>query len=92
MINATHEPLLNLNEAARIVGKHVATVYRWSTAGIRGIVLETLQVGGSRRTSREAIQRFCQRLTEEIGPRCRPRPPAGIGAQRAALELERHGI
>lgn len=34
-----------------------------STVGCRGIVLETLQTGGTRATSREAVARFFQRLT-----------------------------
>ncbi len=36
---------------------HVSCIYRWSTSGCRGVVLETLQVGGTRCTSREALQR-----------------------------------
>jgi hypothetical protein len=41
----------------------VATFYRWSTAGCRGVILETVQIGGSRCTSREALQRFFERLS-----------------------------
>jgi hypothetical protein len=46
----------------------VATFYRWSVAGCRGIVLESLQCGGVRCTSRQAIQRFFERLTEARSP------------------------
>jgi hypothetical protein len=42
---------------------HVSTVYRWMTSGCRGIVLESIQVGGTRCTSREALQRFFERLS-----------------------------
>ena len=35
---------------------HVSTIYRWATAGCRGVVLETLQVGGTRCTSAEALR------------------------------------
>jgi hypothetical protein len=43
---------------------HVSTLYRWATGGCRGVRLETLQVGGTLCTSREALQRFCDRLSE----------------------------
>jgi hypothetical protein len=43
---------------------HVSCVYRWSTTGCRGVVLETIQIGGTRCTSREALQRFFERLSE----------------------------
>lgn len=34
------------------------TLHRWTTKGCRGIVLETLHLGGRRYTSTEAVQRF----------------------------------
>jgi hypothetical protein len=39
------------------------TLYRWSKAGLRGVRLETIQIGGTRCTSHEALQRFFERLT-----------------------------
>jgi hypothetical protein len=41
----------------------VSTLYRWASAGVRGIRLETLQVGGTLCTSVQALQRFFDRLT-----------------------------
>jgi hypothetical protein len=92
MIDTRSEPLLSLAEAAEVVRKHVATVYRWSTTGFRGVILETIQVGGTRCTSYEALQRFCERLTGSgpYGPARRSRE--SCGSVRAAEELERHGI
>jgi hypothetical protein len=59
------ENLVSLTEATKLLprrrkGKrpNVVTVYRWSTIGCRGVKLETIQVGGTRCTSREALQRF----------------------------------
>lgn len=92
MLNTVSETLVSLAEAARLLGKHVATAYRWSTAGVRGVVLETIQVGGTRCTSREAVQRFCERLTGRPTLKARPSSRPGIGAERAGEELERHGI
>jgi hypothetical protein len=45
---------------------HVSCFYRWSTVGCRGIVLETIQIGGTRCTSREALQRFYERLSRPV--------------------------
>jgi Protein of unknown function (DUF1580) len=42
----------------------VSTLFRWSTSGCRGILLPTLQCGGTRCTSVEAIQWFFEALTE----------------------------
>jgi hypothetical protein len=49
---------------------HVSTLYRWMTSGCRGVVLESIQVGGTRCTSREALQRFFERLSgpDRAGP------------------------
>ena len=69
-IDPTTETLVSLGEAAKLLptrrrGKrpHISCLYRWTTAGIRGVVLESLQVGGTRCTSKEALSRFFQRLT-----------------------------
>ena len=45
---------------------HISTLYRWATAGYRGVVLETIQIGATRCTSREALQRFFERLSEPV--------------------------
>jgi len=41
----------------------LSTLYRWANRGLRGVRLETIQVGGTVCTSREALQRFFQRLS-----------------------------
>ena len=37
---------------------HYSTIYRWSTKGARGRILESFLVGGIRYTTIEAVQRF----------------------------------
>jgi hypothetical protein len=73
MIDSASESLIALAQAAdelprRRRGRktHVSTLFRWSTVGCRGVVLETIQVGGTRCTSREALQRFFERLSQPI--------------------------
>ena len=70
MIDPNSESLISLGEAARLLparrgGKkpHISCLYRWTTTGCKGVVLESLQVGGTRCTSKEALSRFFQRLT-----------------------------
>ena len=45
----------------------LATLYGWTTHGCRGVVLESLRVGATLCTSREAIQRWCEKLTSANG-------------------------
>jgi hypothetical protein len=65
-IDITKEELLTFNKARDAFpgGRRpaLATLHRWRLDGIRGVRLETAQIGGSRFTSREAIVRF---LTEQ---------------------------
>src|SRR4051794_36659981 len=70
MIDTTSESLLTLTQAADVLPRrrkgrktHVSTLYRWATAGCRGVRLESVQIGATRCTSREALERFFQRLT-----------------------------
>lgn len=70
--DCSQEELISLAEAAKMLprrrmGKrpHVATLYRWSVRGVRGVRLETCQVGSTRCTSRQALTRFIQRLSQQ---------------------------
>ena len=74
MIDATRETLISLTEAAKSLparrgGKrpHISCLYRWSASGCRGVILETIQVGGTRCTSRQALARFFEALTYTSG-------------------------
>jgi len=69
MIDPTTENLLTPIQVARLfpgrsgTGVSVATVWRWlSGRGRRGVVLESIRVGGSRYSSREAVSRFVQHV------------------------------
>src|SRR5262245_3868079 len=71
LIDATTASVISLadatNELSRLrAGRkaHVSCLYRWSTSGLQGVVLETIQVGGTRCTSREALQRFFEALSQ----------------------------
>jgi hypothetical protein len=91
LIDSTLEELITLLQAAaelphRRRGRktHVSTVYRWGTDGCRGVILETLQCGATRCTSREALQRFFERLSSGGG-----NPPAPVKAPRSSARRAR---
>jgi hypothetical protein len=93
-INAFEEEVLTFAQAAKILprrrsGKktHVCTLYRWATCGIKGIILETIKIGGTTCTSREALQRFFEALSE---PRKQiPTSRPSRGRNKAITEAQR---
>lgn len=102
MIDISQERVLSFAEAADVLPRrrgrkkpHVATLYRWSQRGCRGVQLETIQVGGTKCTSVEALQRFFQQLSG-------PASVGGAGPGRLELgktatdaierQLEREGL
>jgi hypothetical protein len=100
-IDPLSETVISLTDAAQLCprrrgGKrpHVSCIYRWTVSGCKGVVLESLQVGGTRCTSREALARFFEALT--YGPGHRPTVRSVAQRERAAAaamrELERQGI
>ena len=99
-IQFTSEELVSLTEATRALprgrnGKrlHVSTLHRWAGRGLRGVVLETIHVGGRRYTSTEALQRFFDRLgaSDRAARRGVSAPEEGRVA-RAERELDRRGV
>jgi hypothetical protein len=42
---------------------HINAIYRWARAGVRGVKLETIAIGGTLATSIQALQRFCDACT-----------------------------
>jgi len=94
-----NEELMTLSDATRYAprrnGKkvHVSTIYRWSTLGCRGVVLETLQAGSTRVTSREALSRFFARLTADVqGHAVEARTEQAADELRVSQELDAAGI
>ncbi len=71
MIEISSETLIPIREAPRHLpprpnGKrvHISACYRWISRGVRGIILESIRIGGTTYTSIEALQRFADRLSE----------------------------
>jgi hypothetical protein len=71
MIDLERDGVMSFRQAAdwlprRHRGRKVAitTLWRWSKYGVKGVKLETTRVGRTHVTSREALQRFCDRLKD----------------------------
>lgn len=96
MIDINTESLVSMTEAAKdkSLGRpSVTTLWRWRTKGAGGRKLETVKIGGTVFTSREAIERFVQHGEDQ-----KPAPPMRTTKQRqraieaAERELEEAGI
>jgi hypothetical protein len=81
MIDITQEELISITQAASIIPRrragrkcHIATIYRWIQRGVKGVRLEAIQVGGTRCTSSEALQRFFNALSNFPAPYTAPIP------------------
>ncbi len=105
MIDSRTEEILSLTEVAKRLpirrgGKrpHLSCLYRWTVSGCRGVVLESISIGGTRCTSTEALQRFFDRLSRKTTTPIEPTPIGRTHADRAkasdqaAQTLKRMGV
>jgi hypothetical protein len=108
MIDFSTEQTVSLAQAARLLppsrrGRPVtlSCVLRWVLSGVKNpagelVRLEALRIGGRWLTSREALQRFAERLTPRVEGEARPMPRSPSAreraSRRAARQLERLGI
>jgi hypothetical protein len=105
VIDVTTEQVFPLKELpGRIARAHpradgrknsLAAIYRWCQAGVAGVRLETVLIGGCRYTSWEAFGRFTERSTaaRQGRPAVAETPRAEALKQAAyAKELDRIGI
>ncbi len=102
MIDTNTETVLSFTEAAKGLPRrrgakrpHVSTIYRWSSSGCKGVILESIQIGGTRCTSKEALARFFNALTFGEDDKCNPLQRSDRrqrAADDAMDELQREGL
>jgi len=100
MIDAQTETLRTMNAARRLpwmkgrTGNDVSlcTLTRWSSRGIRGVVLETIKIGGTTYTTDEATLRFIERLNTEGQSAARPTTRRRRDIAAADARLDAAGI
>lgn len=86
------EQILTFPEAGAILPRrrarkpvHVSCFYRWSTSGCRGVILESIQIGGTRCTSKEALDRFFAKLAGQPASNA---PKAALSDRILAAEAQ----
>jgi Protein of unknown function (DUF1580) len=100
MIDTTREHLILPREVPKYLpksaGKKVslATVYRWFQVGIAGVRLERVYIGPTAYSSKEALTRFFQRITEAKSGDRAYKPTKGERHNSDAIdrELEAAGL
>ena len=100
MIDLNAEEPLTLREAARLPflkrngrAPHFSQLYRWAKHGLRGIKLETATLPAGMVTTREAVLRFIQRLTNPLAnPETRTPTQRQRAIERVDRELREAGI
>ncbi|MDB5295719.1 MAG: hypothetical protein JWO31_1702 [Phycisphaerales bacterium] len=99
MIDLTSEDPITLRDATKLSflrrnGRrpNLATLYRWSQIGLKGHTLECVQIGASRCTTREAVLRFIERLTNGTSGATVTTVQRRRAIARAERELREDGI
>jgi hypothetical protein len=82
VFDLSREDIISFAQAGEMIATHpsASTISRWCSIGCRGIKLESILIGGRRKTSRPAIERFLVA--------CRERDWAGMHGG-TAFHLER---
>jgi hypothetical protein len=66
---------------------HVATLHRWITRGVRGVVLESFLVGGARCTTSAMVETFLARLNSPADAPA-PRTPTRRNREQAKADKD----
>jgi hypothetical protein len=97
-IDVTREPLLTMAEAAKLLPSprggtlSAAAVKNWASRGVksaggRNVRLRTIRVGRMICTTAQAIQEFCNSLSDDTGE-----PKAARAPEAAVAYLEAEGL
>ena len=97
MIDITSEELIPFRELPDYLPKqpsgkklHLSACYRWKKQGVQGVRLETVFIAGCSYSSKQALNRFWQRVTE-----ARDGKPSVCEAKRSSVtsdqELQKAG-
>lgn len=78
---------LTVNQLARREGVHSATIWRWILAGVRGVKLRSIRVGGRRFVLKSDWDDFSASLNADLGIAL-PAKATSTAATRAGHELD----
>ena len=69
---------------------HISAIYRWLKRGVRGVRLESVTLGGTTYTSKEALQRFAEGLSQTGPPNTET--PSTSAIRRKQVEKAAHEV
>lgn len=94
MIDVQTETILTAKQACAAFPKHVSlpTLWRWMLKGTRGVVLESIRIGGRRYTSAEACSRFIQASAEDTPSPERKKQQRSMAMKQARAVLDQFGV
>jgi hypothetical protein len=60
------EDVISFRQAKEFISTHpgISTISRWCTSGVRKVRLESILIGGRRKTTRQAVDRFLVKCSE----------------------------
>lgn len=77
---------LSLSAAAKLVGVHVRTVWRWALHGVKGHILPTKLIGGRRFVLRADLEAFLDHDVTATEPQAEPQDVAPAVEAGAKLD------
>lgn len=97
MIDLRTESLIRLEDVRQHIpsgrrGKQLSksVPFRWASKGVKGIVLETVKVGGARYTTLDALHRFIQHINAPTPPTSEATRP--LPSKQVEKELAKRGL
>src|SRR4051812_27731310 len=91
-----NEQRLSLTALSKREDINVSTAWRWAQRGVRGVKLETFNIGGRRWTTEEAFSRFVEATSAAasgaLEPQSRTNRQRETNISRAEAELAKAGI
>jgi hypothetical protein len=94
MCELLNEQRMTLADLARQENVSVCTCWRWAGRGVRGVRLETFNVGARRFTTREAFSRWVAATQVEppTSPQARTTRQRAMAIKAAEAELAKAGV
>jgi hypothetical protein len=95
MIDPFSETVISFADAAKLLPKrrggkkvHCSTIFRWASVGLRGVILESTSIGGTKCTSQEKLRLFFAALSEASGTRIPAAKPKAAEREQALADAD----
>lgn len=65
-VNLPPKDRFTVREVARILDKHISTIWRWCLRPVRGRILKTIHIGGQRYVERADLEAFLDEQNDAV--------------------------